>query len=112
MLSLNNSDFAEYPEFINHCELEIKETTESSSTASYLDCYLYFDKGKLATKLYGKRDIVNFPIVNFPFLSSNIPSAPAYRVYVSQFVRYAKACSPQDLAVGRKKLRSTARTCG
>ena len=34
----------------------------------------------------------NFPIVNFPFLSSNIPSAPAYGVYVSQLIRYARTC--------------------
>ena len=38
-------------------------------------------------------DDFNFPTVNFPFLSSNIPSAPAYGVYVSQLIRYAKACS-------------------
>ena len=31
--------------------------------------------------------------VNFPFLSSNIPSAPAYGVYVSQLIRYARTCS-------------------
>ena len=35
----------------------------------------------------------SFPIVNLPFLSSNIPSAPAYGVYVSQLIRYARACS-------------------
>ena len=29
----------------------------------------------------------NFPIVNFLFLSSNIPSALAYGVYVSQLIR-------------------------
>ena len=38
-------------------------------------------------------DDFNFPIVNFPFLSSNIPSAPAYGVYVSQLIRYARTCS-------------------
>ena len=32
--------------------------------------------GKLTTRLYDKRDDFNFPIVNFPFLSSNIPSVP------------------------------------
>jgi hypothetical protein len=35
-------------------------------------------------KLYDKRDDFNFPIVNFPFLSSNIPAAPAYGVYIFQ----------------------------
>ena len=49
--------------------------------------------GKLTTRLYDKRDDFNFPIVNFPFLSSNIPSAPAYGVYVSQLIRYARTCS-------------------
>jgi hypothetical protein len=29
-----------------------------------------------------------FPIVNFPFLCSNIPAAPAYGVYISQLIRY------------------------
>jgi len=30
-----------------------------------------------------KRDDFNFPIMNFPFISSNIPAAPAYGVYIS-----------------------------
>ena len=56
----------------------------SAASSSYLDCYLYIDNGKFTTRFYDKRDDFNFPIVNFPFLSSNIPSAPAYGVYVSQ----------------------------
>ena len=44
--------------------------------------------GSIFTRLYDKRDDFNFPIVNFPFLSSNIPSAPACGVYVSQLIRY------------------------
>ena len=49
--------------------------------------------GRLNTKIYDKRDDFNFPIVNFPFLCSNIPAAPAYGVYVSQLIRYSKASS-------------------
>ena len=44
------------------------------------------------SKLYDKRDDFDFPIVNFPFLSSNIPASPAYGVYISQLIRYARAC--------------------
>ena len=84
VLSLKNSKFAEYLEFIYPRELEIKETTETATSASYLDCYLYIGNGKLATRLY---DYFNFPILNFPFLTSNIPAAPAYGVYVSQLIR-------------------------
>ena len=29
----------------------------------------------------------------YTFMSSNIPTAPAYRVYASQLIRYARCCS-------------------
>jgi hypothetical protein len=48
-------------------------------------------EGRLRTKLYDKRDDFNFPIVNFPFLCSNIPAVPAYGVYISQLIRYSRA---------------------
>ena len=44
------------------------------------------------SKFYDKRDDFDFPIVNFPFLSSNIPASPAYGVYILQFIPYARAC--------------------
>ena len=43
------------------------DTTESNTSASYLDAYLCTGNGKFVTRLYGKRDDFNFPIVNFPF---------------------------------------------
>ena len=75
-------------------ELEIKDTTESNTSASYLDLLLSIGRdGQLHTSIYDKRDDFNFHITNFPFLSSNIPTSPAYDVYISQLVRYARACS-------------------
>ena len=75
-------------------ELDIKNTTDSIESASYLDLLLSIDADKnLHTKLYDKRDDFDFHIVNYPFLDSNIPSSPAYGVYISQFIRYARACS-------------------
>ena len=47
----------------------------------------------VSTKLYDNRDDFNFRIVNFPYMSSNIPESPAYGVYISQLIRYARACS-------------------
>ena len=40
-----------------------------------------------------RRDDFSFPIVNFPFLSSNIQAAPAYGLYISQLIRYFRACT-------------------
>ena len=65
-------------------ELEIKDTTESTTSASYLDLLLSIGRdGQLHTSIYDKRDDFNFHITNFPFLSSNIPSSPAYGVFIS-----------------------------
>ena len=73
------------------------DTSESSCSASYLDLLLEYDtEEKLQLKLYDKRDDFNFPIVNFPFLCSNIPSSPAYGVYVSQLIRYARASNQYE----------------
>ena len=74
-------------------ELEIKDTTESTTSASYLDLLLSIGRdGQFHTSIYDKWDDFNFHITNFPFLSSNIPSSPAYDVFISQLIRYAWAC--------------------
>jgi hypothetical protein len=61
-------------------------------TKKLLDLYLEFDdSGQLSTKIYDKRDDFNFKIINFPIMCSNIPASPAYGVYLSQLIRYARA---------------------
>ena len=75
-------------------EFTISETTESTSVLSYLDLLFTRDKNKnIPTILYNRRETFSFRIVNFPFISSNIPSALAYGVYASQLIRYARCCS-------------------
>ena len=69
VLSLNNSKFGDYVGRIYPIELEIKDTTDTVKSASYLDLHLEIDnEGWLKAKLYGKRDDFSFPIVNIPFL--------------------------------------------
>ena len=68
------------------------ETTDTASSTSLLDLYLEFDdSGQISTKMYDKRDDFNFKIINFPNMCRNIPSFPAYGVYISQLIRYARA---------------------
>ena len=43
----------------------------------------------------------NFHITNFPFLSSNTPSSPAYGVFISQLIRYARASSSYECFILR-----------
>jgi len=48
---------------------------------------------KIHRMRYDKRDDFAFRIVNFPHTDSNIPANPAYGVYISQLVRYARICT-------------------
>jgi hypothetical protein len=74
--------------------LEVKETTDTASSASFLDLYLEFDdSGQLSTKIYDKRDDFNFKIINYPNMCSNIPASSAYGVYISQLICYARVSS-------------------
>jgi hypothetical protein len=94
VLSINNSRFAEFLQLIYPPELDIKETTDTASSASFLNLYLEFDdSGQLSTKIYDKRDDFNFKIIHFPNMCSNIPASPAYGVYISQLIRYTRASS-------------------
>jgi hypothetical protein len=41
--------------------------------------------------------------VNFPFIGSNIPAAPAYGVYISQMIRYSRACGSYNVSSDSRK---------
>ena len=102
VLSINNPDFENYLGQMYPPELEIKDTMESNTSASYLDLLISISRdGQLHTSLYEERDDFNFHITNFPFLSSNIPSSPAYGVFISQLIRYAMASSSYECFILR-----------
>ena len=104
VLSINNPEFENYLGQMYPAELEIKDTTESTTSASYLDLLLSIGRdGQLHTSIYDKRDDFNFHITNFPFLSSNIPSSPAFGVFISQLIRYSWACSSYECFILRAR---------
>jgi hypothetical protein len=88
-------------------DIYLKDTTESSTSASYLDVLLNIDAGgKLTTQLYDNRGDFSFTIVNFLYICSNIPLPPACGVYIyiSQLIRYARACSTYDKFLSRGRI--------
>ena len=96
LISFNNKRFKEFISDIYPKELTISESTKSAfhPRYTYLDLLFTRDKSNsITTKLYDKRDAFGFEIVNFSFMSSNIPSAPGYGVYASQLIHYARCCS-------------------
>jgi hypothetical protein len=84
VFSLNNSRFGDFVDRIYPIELEIKDTTDTDRSASYLDLHLEIDsEGRLRMKLNDKRDDFNFPIA-----SSNPAHGEVYLIqhYVIKFV--------------------------
>ena len=63
VLSLNKSRLGDFVDRIYPIELEIKDTTDTDTSASYLDLHLEIDnEGRLRTKLYDNRDVFIFPL--------------------------------------------------
>ena len=92
---LYNVDFGNYISAIYPPELQLTDTSTSSTEVCYLDTHI--KTGDTTTpfriSIYDKRDDFTFQIVNFPHMDSNIPANPAYGVYISQLVRYARICT-------------------
>ena len=67
VLSINNPEIENYLGRMYPAELEIKDTTENTNSASYLDLLMSIGRdGELHTFIYDKWDDFNFHITNFP----------------------------------------------
>ena len=92
LLSLNDLGYIErvyndiYP-----VDMKLNKTNILSTSANYLDVHIEIIDGKFITSIYDKRKDFNFKIISLPHMSSNIPSGPAYGVYISQVYRYFRA---------------------
>ena len=91
--------------------LHMKRISQTESLMFVILCVLCLQRQSFFTFIlllcYFTTNRIIFPTVNVPFLSSNIPSAPAYGVYVSQLIRYARACSNYQDFMERGKVLTT-----
>ena len=59
-MSPNNSKFCDFVDHIYPIELEIKDTTDTAMSASYLNIQLEIDSySRLRTKLYDKKELLS-----------------------------------------------------
>ena len=95
LFSIKNVDFGNYISAIYPPELQLTDTSTSSTEVCYLDTHIKAGgtNTPFRISIYDKRDDFTFRIVNFPHMDSNIPTNPAYGVYISQLVRYARICT-------------------
>ena len=75
---------------------QLNKANPSDTEVPFLDLDLSISNGIVSTKIYDKRDVLNFEIVNFPFLDRDVPRSPSYGVYISQSIRFARVCSHVD----------------
>ena len=96
LIVFNNAKFWEYVKDIYSSQRDVEKTKQSNKLASYLDLTFTIEKMGKLSKVCDKRDVFDFHIVNFQFLSNNIPTGPSCGVYMLQFITCAKCWSYYD----------------
>ena len=91
VLSINNPNFSDWVLLVYPPEQYIKKTTD---IAFHFQTYI---SNSTYTVISVPESMTNetisiLTIINFPHLSSNIPTSPAYGIYISNFIRYSRAC--------------------
>ena len=77
-------------------ELQLNKTNFADTEAPFLDMDLSITNGIISTKIFDKRDAINFEIVSFEFLDWDVPPSLSYGVYISLLTRFARMCSNVD----------------
>ena len=73
LLNIDNPYFEGMVNQIYPPELRLNKTNISDTEAPFLDLHLSVSNGFVSSKIYDKRDVFDFDIVNFPFLDGDVP---------------------------------------
>ena len=93
IFTIDNPTFAEHIPDINPNELQLNKANTSDKETSFLDLNIKVIGNDIHTSVYEKRTDFVFTIVNFPWLSGEVPRLPSYGIYISQLVRLARCCT-------------------
>ena len=77
-------------------ELQLNKANTSNTEAPFVDLHFKqfcISNGFVSSKIYDKRDDIDFDIVNFPFLDGDVPRSTSYGVYISQLIQFARMSS-------------------
>ena len=93
LLNIDNLYFEGMVNQIFPPELQLNKPNTSDTETPFSDLHLSISNGFVSSKIYDEGDDFEFDIVNFPFLDGDVPRRPAYGVYISQLIRFARVCS-------------------
>ena len=93
IFTIDNPEFEKHIPDIYPRELQLNEANISDKETSSLDLNIKVIGSDVHTRVYDKRDDFGLSIVNFPWLSGDVPRLQSYGVYISQLVRFARCCT-------------------
>ena len=70
----------------------MNKANTSDKETPFLDSNIKVIGSNIHTSVCDKRDDFGFPIVNFSWLSADVPRLPSYGIYISQLVQFARCC--------------------
>ena len=108
IFTIDNPEFETHIPDIYPAELQLNKANTSDKETSFLDFNVKVIGSDIHISVYNKRDGFGFPIVNFPWLSGDVPRLPSFGIYISQLVRFARCCS-SVLDFHSKNLRLTSK---
>ena len=84
-------------------ELILNKENKDDLHATFLDLDISIEDKVIRTKTYDKRDDFKFEIINYPHLSSNIPTKQAYGVIISESLRHFRNSTNEGDAIEKIK---------
>ena len=99
LLNIDNPYFEGTVNQIYPPELQLNKANTSDAEAPFLDLHLSISNAFVSSKIYDKRDDIDFDIVTFPFFGWRC----SLSYLLSQLIRYAKVCSHVEDFNARKR---------
>ena len=93
IFTIDNPELEKHIPDIYPTELQLNKANTPDKEASFLDLNIKVICSDVHTSVYDNRDDFGFPIVNFPWLSGDVPRLSSYCVYISKLIRFAMCCT-------------------
>ena len=89
IFTIDDPAFAEHIPKIYPRELQLKKSKNFRQRIIFMDLNIKIIGNTIHTSVYD----LGFPIVNFPWLSGDVPRLPSYGIDISRLVRFAWCCT-------------------
>ena len=93
LLNIDNPYFQGMVNQIYPPEQQLNKANTTDAEALFLNLHLSIANGFVSSKIYDKRDVFDFDILNFLFLDGDVPRRASYGVYISQLIRFVRVCN-------------------